>query len=102
MTTVAVPRDLLLAVRGELRAWTGHWAQGFTAAGEPLVKHDQRMPGGECLSCSLLGLLDQALHPAAATPEPGRVTEVVPLHAARRRGVDRPPGVPLGRRGGGN
>lgn len=100
MTTATVPRDLLVAVRGELRAWTGHWAEGFTAGGESIVRHDARMPGGECLSCTLLALLDEALHPAAKRPpepEPERVSEVVPF-AARRRGGERPPGVPLGRR----
>jgi hypothetical protein len=95
---VEVPRDLLVAVRGELRAWSGHWAEGFTANGQPLVQHDQRMDDGSCLSCSLLELLDGALHPGPPPCEVAeRVTEVVNL-GARRRLHNRPPGVPLGRR----
>lgn len=100
MSLVSVPRDLLLACRGEIRAWSGHWADGFTALGESLVQHDRRMSDGSCLSCSLLEILDHALHgdgdppPPPAAAEPGvRVTEVVDMASRRRSG-----GYPLGRR----
>ena len=80
-----MPRELLVAVRGELRALTGHWAQGFTAGGEPLVTHDRRMPDGGCLPCHLLAVLDAALHPGhPSLPERDAVTEVVNLGSRRR------------------
>jgi rubredoxin len=60
-----VPRELLAAVRGELRSATGHWAAGFTALGEQITKHDRRMDDGSCATCALLGLLDSYLYQAA-------------------------------------
>lgn len=58
-------RDLLLAVRSEIRGSTAHWAQGFTSGGESLVRHDRRMGDGSCCTCALLELLDAALHPGS-------------------------------------
>jgi hypothetical protein len=60
---VWVPRDLLTVVRSEIRAETGHWAEGFTAAGAPIARHDIRGPGGSCVVCQLLQLLDAYLYP---------------------------------------
>ncbi len=60
---VAVPRDLVAALRSEIRASSGHWAQGFDGLDRSIVKHDRRGPGGTCVSCSLLELMDAYLHP---------------------------------------
>lgn len=62
---MVVSRDLLLAVRSEIRAASAHWAQGFTSGGESLVRHDTRMPDGACCTCVLLGELDAVLHPGS-------------------------------------
>lgn len=59
---VLMPRDLAVALRSELRATTGHWAEGFTHQGEPIAKHDTRGVGGTCVTCSLLELLDRVLY----------------------------------------
>lgn len=53
----------MLAARSEIRAATGHWAQGFTALGESITRHDRRMADGSCCTCALLALLDEYLHP---------------------------------------
>lgn len=71
---VVVPRELLLACRGELRHATGHWIDGFTSDGNPIAHHDTRMPDGECLVCVLLGVLDFHL-------QRGPVPTVVPAPA---------------------
>lgn len=63
---VLVSRDLLTVCRAEIRAGSGHWAQGFDQTGASIVKHDTRGPGGTCTTCSILELLDAVLHPAAA------------------------------------
>lgn len=60
-----VPRELLAAMRGELRSATGHWAAGFTGLGESITKHDKRMDDGSCATCALLSLLDGYLYQAA-------------------------------------
>lgn len=60
---VPVPRDLLAAMRGEIRASTGHWAHGFDQLNQQIVQHDRRGVGGACVTCSLLELLDAYLHP---------------------------------------
>lgn len=64
-----VPRVLLVALRSEIRSWSGHWAQGFTSAGQSLVKHDKRMADGSCCTCELLEVLDAYLHPRMPRPE---------------------------------
>lgn len=61
--TVAVPRELLVVLRAEVRRSGGHCVQGFTAAGDSLVQHDRRMPGGGCLTCAVLAVTDYYLHP---------------------------------------
>lgn len=70
---VMVSRDLLAACRSEIRAASGHWAQGFDRRGASIVKHDARGPGATCTTCSILELLDGVLHPAAqGEPVDGR------------------------------
>lgn len=69
--TVTVPRDLLVALRAEVRGSGAHWAQGFTAAGESLVQHDRRLPDGGCLTCALLEVVGFYLHPPVAAVGPG-------------------------------
>lgn len=61
---VMVSRDLLMVCRSEIRAASGHWAQGFDGTGASIAKHDRRGPGGTCTTCSILELLDGVLHPA--------------------------------------
>lgn len=92
--TATVPREVLVQVRAELRARSGHWARGFTADGDPIDLHDTSGPGGMCRVCGLLERLDAALHPAAGT-EPAAVA-LNP--AADRRVREIPAGVPLGSR----
>lgn len=66
---VVVPRDLMVACRSEIRAWSGHWADGFTGAGESIVQHDRRGVGGTCVTCSLLELLDGFLYQGGRSDE---------------------------------
>jgi hypothetical protein len=73
---VMVPRDLLTACRSEIRAATGHWARGFTGQGETIVQHDKRGPGGACVCCALLELLDGFLYQARDPQEPGVCDEI--------------------------
>lgn len=92
--------DLLEIVRGELRAWSGHWAAGHGPLAEKVVRHDRRMADKSCCTCAILELLDQFLEP----PHPAVMTAVVPRGEGepdparlRRPGHDRPAGVQLSR-----
>ncbi len=77
-----LPRELVVAMRAEIRALTGHWAQGFTSGGMDLTRHDNRMPDGTCLPCSLLAELDAVLYADADAQAPA--APVVNLGARRR------------------